>query len=133
MKKIITLIAAAAAFMAAVSCSSKKVDITGTWNVDTLYGETVPETLNAPQVILNEDMTYAGVTGVNNMMGEYTFADGAISFSEAALTKMMADSVSVAVEECYLKAISSAATASLENEVLTLKDAEGAVVMTLRK
>lgn len=135
MKFMRTILSAFAAMLGLLACTSNAViDLAGEWKVETINGNVVPETLKEPSLSFNmSDMTFSGVTGVNIYNGGFKIDNGGVTFSDGPMTKMMADSVSMAVEDSYMKAIASVKGASVDNGTLTLKDGNGNAVMTLKK
>lgn len=133
MKKIIPVFALG---MLMASCGSQQagINLSGEWKVTAINGTQVPKTLNEPAISFDtEKSTFSGVTGVNIMNGQYKLSDTKLTFSDAPTTMMMADSISMVVEETYIKALKSVTTVSEENGVITLKDNDGKSVMTLQK
>lgn len=130
-----TILSAFAAMLGLSACTSNAViDLAGEWKVETINGNVVPETLKEPSLSFNmSDMTFSGVTGVNIYNGGFKIDNGGVTFSDGPMTKMMADSVSMTVEDSYMKAIASVKGASVDNGTLTLKDGNGNAVMTLKK
>lgn len=129
---ILASLAIAAGF---ASCNtSSSLDIAGEWAVVSLNGNEVPQTMKEP--VLNIDTnanTFNGITGVNNISGDFTMKNGEVKFSDGPMTKMMGDPVSNEVEVNYIKAIMSAKTVAMENDQLVIKDGKGNTVMTLKK
>lgn len=134
MKK--TILAAAGAALLFASCAKNTttenaLNIAGEYTVVAINGEAVPATFNEVALTLT-DSTFAGCTGLNRM-GEstYTLEGNNLTFAEAPTTKMMADSVSAAVEDQFLAALHAVATVAEEEGNLALKDAEGNTVLLL--
>lgn len=131
MRKIILTIAIA---LGLASCAStQKTEVSGEWKVQTINGNALPSTMHEPELNINADKTFTGITGVNQMSGTYTLNDNSIHFNDGPMTKMAADPESMEVETNYLKAIFSAKTVANENGNLILKDADGKELMKLSK
>lgn len=138
MKTVHMILVALVMAFAMVSCATKgadmNVNVAGEWKVVSLNGNDVPETMNAPA--LNFDMDeqmYSGATGANLLNGSFTCENGNLTLGEAALTQMMADSISMVVEGQFLKAVSAVKTVSYDNGSLLLKDENGNILMVLSK
>lgn len=136
-KNILTIMAIS---LGLASCTTQtkpelNLNLNGEWKVITLAGEAVPETLNKPQITFDvANKSFSSNTGVNTLNGSFTQdPEGNISFSDGPMTRMMGDSVSMAVEDNFVKAIAAAKTVSEADGTLSLKDADGKVVMTLKK
>ncbi|MGN0032398.1 MAG: META domain-containing protein [Candidatus Limimorpha sp.] len=100
--------------------------ISGKWIVKSINGKEIPATMNIPSLTLNtEDNTYHGVTGVNYLNGDFELKAGTISFSDAPMTRMMGDPVSMEVESDYLHAISNAFSLKMKNNTLMIGDKDG--------
>lgn len=133
MKKKIIL-AATALVMGMASCDNtpKTMDINGDWKVATIAGEEVPETMEEATLSFDaSNNSYHGVTGVNLINGEYELKEGNLTLSEGAMTRMMGDSISDAVEIKYISAIHAVTTVAEEEGKLLLMDSEGNTLMTL--
>ena len=138
MKKINTLLAASMLMLGAACQSTNNnaaaTSIDGEWKVTTLNGQEVPETMKEPTLSFNEaEQTYNGVTGINSISGNYTQENGSVSFSDGPMTKMAADSVSMEVENSYVKALLTAKTLTEEDGTLLLKDENGNTLMSLTR
>ena len=136
-KNILTIMAIS---LGLASCTTQtkpelNLNLNGEWKVITLAGEAVPETLNEPQITFDvANKSFSSNTGVNTLNGSFTQdPEGNISFSDGPMTRMMGDSVSMAVEDNFVKAIAAAKTVTEADGTLSLKDADGKVVMTLKK
>lgn len=133
MKKKIIL-AATTLVMGMASCDNtpKTMDINGDWKVATIAGEEVPETMEEATLSFDaSNNSYHGVTGVNLINGEYELKEGNLTLSEGAMTRMMGDSISDAVEIKYISAIHAVTTVAEEEGKLLLMDIEGNTLMTL--
>lgn len=122
--------------MGACSVQSKNnsAQINGEWQVVELYGQPIPECLNTPTLTLNDSTSlFGGATGANEMTGHYQIKHDTITFLEGGVTLMMADSVSMEVENNYLQAIGQTRTFAVEGDDLMMKDPEGNTIITLKK
>lgn len=134
------ILTAMAIALCASSCSttqtpSTTLNLEGEWKVITLNNETIPATMSAPMLtFITTDNTFSGVTGVNIINGSYTLdKEGNLTFSDGPTTKMMGDSISMVIEDAYIKAIAAVKSVNDNAGTLELKDATGKVVMTLSK
>lgn len=135
MKKITKIIPALAFSLTMSSCAvhTAGVNLSGDWKVTTINGTQVPETMSEPTLSFTGKRSFSGVTGVNVMNGKYKLSGNKLRFSDAPITRMMADPVSMQVEDSYIKALQDASTVSEDNGTLILKDKSGKAVMTLKK
>ena len=93
--KAITAIIAGALTLAACSGGNDSAALQGTWNIETMTGiDNVKAAWKQPSISFDTaESTYSGVAGANLLNGGYKAKDGSISFGDAAMTRMMADSI----------------------------------------
>lgn len=135
MKKLTKIIPTLAISMAVSSCAVHTfgVNLSGDWKVTSINGTAVPETMSEPTLSFTGKRSFSGVTGVNVMNGKFKHSGSKLKFNDAPITRMMADPVSMQVEDSYIKALQNASTVSEDNGTLILKDKSGKAVMTLKK
>ena len=100
------------------------------WTLATLNGEAVPAD---PQVTLNfgQDGSAAGTDGCNRYNIGYTVDGDAITFAPAGASTMMACPEPIMTQaQAYMGALTTTATFTVENDTLTLFDANGTAVAT---
>jgi heat shock protein HslJ len=73
----------------------------------------------------------AGFSGCNRFRGTYTFANGALTLSPLASTRMACPPDKMDTERKVLQLLQSTTTADATHTTLVLKDAGGAVLATL--
>lgn len=114
--------------------NSNTPDINGNWKVETIFNDSMPNTLNEACISFDtEKLTYSANTGVNSINGEYNIKEDTLTFAEGAMTQMMGDSISMIVEQKFVKVLQETKTISTHNNTLTLQDEKGNTLMTLRK
>ncbi|PQM75085.1 META domain-containing protein [Corynebacterium sp. J010B-136] len=78
-----------------------------------------------PHLVFAEGGAVSGSDGCNRLMGQWTVEDGVITFSQMASTMMYCESV-----DTWLR---GAVTAYVQEDVLHIRDGEGAEIGTLSK
>ena len=100
------------------------------WVVDTVVdgdaASSVPRGAEA-HAVLNEDGTFGGSTGCNQMGGRATVDDagGTIAFAEVVATKMACDEAKMALERSVLAVLDGTVTHEVEADRLTLTHPSG--------
>ncbi|MDO4461831.1 MAG: META domain-containing protein [Bacteroidia bacterium] len=139
MKSVYTILSAAAVMVGMSSCAetAKKsaLDLGGDWKVVKINETELPDSLfREPALTINMDsMAFYGVTGVNLYNGDLKVDGDSVSFSDGPMTRVMGDSISMVVEQNFVSALAAVKSASVNDSVLVLKDAENNAVMTLKK
>ncbi|GAA1615787.1 META domain-containing protein [Leucobacter chromiireducens] len=113
--KIITATLAAAALFALTGCASS-ASFVGTW---TGSGS------EAPQLEIAEDGEFSGTDGCNRLMGKAEIADDTLEFGQFASTRKFCEDV-----DTWL---STAGSATVSGDTLTVLDADGKEVGTLTR
>lgn len=135
MKKLkLAAIAFALIIMAACANTKTAPSINGEWLATELYGQPLPETLNEPSLNINDSISeFSGTTGANELGGQFVKHQDSLIFLEGAVTLMMADSVSMAVESNYVQAIGEVRTYAVEGDNLLMKNEEGTTILVFKK
>ena len=130
--KIKAFFAMAAACCLAYACSSP-VELGGAdWVFDTVNGEKVVTSEKTPFLQFNvEEGRVHGCLGVNIVNGGYTLDGNKLSFSKLASTMMAGLPADMEVESKLGAALDTVASVEVKGETMSLKDAEGKVVLTL--
>ena len=129
--KIKAIFAMAAACCLAFSCSTP-VELGGSWVIDTVNGEKVTTSEKIPFINFNEaDGRIHGCFGVNIVNGTYTLDGDKLSFGRMATTMMAGLPADMEVESKLGAALGTVASVEVKGDVMSLKDAEGNVVLTL--
>lgn len=107
--------------------------LTGEWTIESVGELAAVEEMNKPALTI-ENGQVGGQTGCNSFSGSVKCCPKSkrVKFGEMAVTKMACQETE-AQEAAILAAFANAATFALEEDVLTLKDAEDVVLMTLKK
>ena len=121
--------------MAAACCScSTPVELGGSWVIDTVNGEKVTTSEKIPFINFNEaDGRIHGCFGVNIVNGTYTLNGDKLSFGRMATTMMAGLPADMEVESKINAAAGVVASVEVKGETMSLKNAEGDVVLTLVK
>lgn len=131
--KIKAFFAMAAACCLAFSCSGP-VELGGSWVIDSVNGEKVVTGEKIPFINFNEaDGRIHGCFGVNIVNGTYTLDGDKLTFSQLASTMMAGLPADMEVESKVNAAIGTVASVEVKGENMSLKNAEGDVVLTLVK
>ena len=123
--KIKAFFAMAAACCLAFSCSAP-VELGGSWVIDTVNGEKVTTSEKI-------DGRIHGCFGVNIVNGTYTLDGDKLSFGQMATTMMAGLPADMEVENRINAAAGTVASVEVKGETMSLKNAEGDVVLTLVK
>lgn len=125
-------LAALAAWGAAAQTASDAPALDGQWRVTRIGADPAP-TRRAPFLEF-QGLTFGGRDGCNAMRGTLTRLDGrAIVFGEAATTRMACPPPTMRVADSLHEALRAARAYRIENDVLTLVDAQGGVALVARK
>lgn len=132
--KFKAIIAMAAACCMAFSCSSPVVLGGSDWVFDTACGEKVVTSEKTPFIRFDEaEGRVHGCLGVNIVNGSYTLDGKNLTFSQMASTMMAGLPSDMDVESKLGAALGTVASVEVKGETMSLKDAEGNVVLTLVK
>ena len=134
--KAITAIIAGALTLAACSGGNDSAALQGTWNIETMTGiDNVKAAWKQPSISFDTaESTYSGVAGANLLNGGYKAKDGSISFGDAAMTRMMADSITMVIERRYVELLSEVNKYQFgEDGYLILSNEDGSQSITLSK
>lgn len=134
--KAITAIIAGALTLAACSGGNDSAALQGTWNIETMTGiDNVKAAWKQPSISFDTaESTYSGVAGANLLNGGYKAKDGSISFGDAAMTRMMADSITMVIEHRYVELLSEVSKYQFgEDGCLILSNEDGSQSITLSK
>lgn len=135
---IITIMAAIAAAFALSSCCSQP-DLAGKWTVESIGGQTLSqETPGLEELPFIEfDVTEGrvhGNSGINILNSTFTQDGKSLKFGMAASTMMAGPEEAMQVERNFLDAFGRVASAKVSGkEILELSDAEGNVLMVLKR
>ena len=104
----------------------------GNWELASLAGQ--PVTLKQPATLnLSATGGASGFAGCNKYNGGYTSSSSALSFANLASTKMACDGDRAKVETAVFSALGKTASFALDSTTLTLLNAGGQPLATLRK
>lgn len=134
--KAITAIIAGALTLAACCGGNDSAALQGTWNIETMTGiDNVKAAWKQPSISFDTaESTYSGVAGANLLNGGYKAKDGSISFGDAAMTRMMADSITMVIERRYVELLSEVNKYQFgEDGCLILSNEDGSQNITLSK
>ena len=134
--KAITAIIAGALTLAACCGGNDSPALQGTWNIETMTGiDNVKAAWKQPSISFDTaESTYSGVAGANLLNGGYKAKDGSISFGDAAMTRMMADSITMVIERRYVELLSEVNKYQFgEDGCLILSNEDGSQSITLSK
>lgn len=136
MKRMLSFVAVAglvAAGIAGCSGSSSgaggaatQESVVGTWNlVDGKgpEGEVKPLADSPIELVVQEDGTFSGGSGCNNIMGTMTVVDGAVEMGAIGQTMMMCEEDVMAFEFAYTQALDDVTAGTTTADQLTLKGA----------
>ena len=99
---------------------------------DTVNGEKVVTSEKTPFIEFNEaEGRVHGCLGVNIVNGGYTLDGNNLTFSQLASTMMAGLPADMEVESKLGAALGTVASVEVKGDVMSLKDAEGNVVLTL--
>lgn len=143
MKKVFVALCMTGLLAATTSCKTSNNAATSTsalngeWKITEVNGQNITKTKNPNEAFIGFDVakkSMYGSTSCNSFFGELN-ADankGTISFGNAGSTRMMCEDIKT--EEQVLKAVNETKSYELKgSKKLTLKSADGKVLMTLQK
>lgn len=133
MKKItIGVIAMMCAF---TSCStSRDLDISGDWWVESISGAALPKTMEDAMIEFDKSSSsYHAMTGVNIINGSYRQVGDSLILEEGAMTQKMGDSISMDVESRFVIALRNTRTVKLGSNELILRGDRGEELLKLNK
>jgi heat shock protein HslJ len=114
------------------TAKAQPVSLLGKWELVTLDGQ--PVTLSrAPFIEFKSETGVAGFAGCNRFSTSYTAAAPALSFKDAVSTKMACPSEQMQAETRVFNALSKTASYQFADGTLTLLNAAGQPLATLRK
>lgn len=135
MKRILYIIPAA--MMLLSSCASQKsaYSVGGEWNVVSLNGESITPSDETPFLGFDQAKGHIyGFTGCNRLTGSINLkkmANGKPDFSQMGMTRMMCPDNKY--ERPFMDALSRVKTSEIKGNEMLLKDAQGKVIITLKK
>ncbi|WGT46015.1 META domain-containing protein [Tessaracoccus lacteus] len=109
-----------------------------TWNI-TAYNDGVSAVVSVLEgaeanLTFADDGTISGTGGCNRVLGSYTAGDGTISFGILASTQMFCGADGVMDQEAaVIAALESAATFSIEGDMLEMRTADDAIAVQLTR
>jgi heat shock protein HslJ len=103
----------------------------GKWELATLAGQ--PVTLKQPATLNLADGGASGFAGCNKYNGGYTSSGNALTFASLNSTKMACEGDRMKIETGLFNALGKTASFSLDAATLTLLNAAGQPLATLRK
>lgn len=143
MKKVFVALCMTGLLAATTSCKTSNNAATSTsalngeWKITEVNGQNITKTKNPNEAFIGFDVakkSMYGSTSCNSFFGELN-ADankGTISFGNVGSTRMMCEDIKT--EEQVLKAVNETKSYELKgSKKLTLKSADGKVLMTLQK
>lgn len=143
MKKVFVALCMTGLVAAVTSCKTSNnaatstSELNGEWKITEVNGQNITKTKNPNEAFIGFDVakkSMYGSTSCNLFFGELN-ADankGTISFGNAGSTRMMCEDIKT--EEQVLKAVNETKSYELKGgKKLTLKSADGKVLMTLQK
>jgi heat shock protein HslJ len=106
-----------------------------TWAVFEIDGQGVDasDTQRRPSIQLSADGNrVGGSTGCNRIAGTFTQDGNALRFSRLVMTRVACVPDRSAIENAFVMALEATTAQAIENQMLELRDATGAVRMRLR-
>lgn len=140
MKKVFVALCMTGLVAAVTSCKTSNnaatstSELNGEWKITEVNGQNITKTKNPNEAFIGFDVAKKSMYGCNRFFGELN-ADankGTISFGNVGSTRMMCEDIKT--EEQVLKAVNETKSYELKGgKKLTLKSADGKVLMTLQK
>lgn len=103
-----------------------------TWQAVTIKGQPTNSDVK-PDLTFDKEGKVGGSTGVNRIFGSYTIDGDKLSFGQLATTRRAGPSPLMQQESDFQQALGEVAGYSIEGGKLKLKNADGVVVMVLKK
>ena len=111
---------------------TQPLSLIGKWELASLAGQ--PVTLTRPATLnLSADGIAAGSAGCNSYTSGYTTSGSALTVTNILSTKMACEGDRMNVEVALFRALGKTASFALDATTLTLRDAAGQPLATLRK
>lgn len=135
MKKTLIAAAVAASAFLAVSCASSSINIDGEWNVVSVDGVAVPDSLEQAPLICFDSAkkTYHARPGINLVNGSYTLEGDKLTFGEGAMTRMAGPVELMNLESSIVNNMFLPLTVKLEGDTMNLCNDEGVAILVLKK
>lgn len=115
------------------SCgTAAKLDIDGKWTISSVAGVEVADSVAVPTIEFTKG-SYHAEPGVNIVNGEYSVKGDVLTMGDGRRTMMAGPQAAMQLEDKIIEIMAEPLTVSLEGEVLSLSNAEGVVVLELRK
>jgi heat shock protein HslJ len=111
--------------------SNKSADITGEWNITTVNGLSTDSVETMPFINFTDSGTVNGNASVNLFFGRYTVNADTLLLTEMGATMMSAEDMEI--EMAIMQALSQTVTFALQDSIISVKDAEGATILTLER
>lgn len=116
----------------ATMSSSGKLSLSGKWMIDSIEGKSV--VANSPAYMeFSEDNRISGNASCNRFFAKYTITGSKMTIGEAGSTRMMCAGPFSEQENRFLSALDHVDSITMENETLSLKDAQGAELIKASK
>lgn len=133
MKKLMKLVGIALVSLAVASCNTS-VDLSGKWEIAEVNGQTIEASEHTPFMEFDVDNSRVhGHTGVNIMNGSYTLDGNKLSLGKMATTMMAGPMEDMELERTILDTIEKSAKVKAADNTLQILDADGKVIMVLKK
>ncbi len=108
-------------------------NILGEWAItlaDTLATDRAEQT---PYIHFTDSGTVHGCAAVNNFFGHYATNGDTIAFTLVGTTMMMGADEDMLIEAAVLQALNTGKSIEVQDSTLTLKNAEGKALLTLKR
>ncbi len=100
--------------------ASLPAELLGRWKLVAIDGEAIAEVGTTPFVLFAEDGTVGGVGGINRFNTKVTVAEGKLSFSPAAMTKMAGPPEAMDLEDTFMNRLMSASSYAVDGDNLLM-------------
>lgn len=111
--------------------NTEKLDITGTWAIETAMGMSTASAENPTLITFDENGQINGCASVNTFMGEYKLEGEALTLSNIGMTRMLGASMDI--EDAVVKAINSVASIKVEEAKAYVLSADNDTVLVLNR
>lgn len=112
--------------------SSNDISVSGKWMIESIEGKSV--VANSPAYMeFSEDNRISGNASCNRFFGKYTLAGSRMTIGEAGSTRMMCAGPFSEQENRFLSALNRVDSIAMDNETLSLKDAQGVELIKASK
>ena len=116
-----------------VAAAVLPAELLGPWTLVAIDGGSFAEIGNAPFMIVAEDGTVGGMSGVNRFNTQVTIEEGGMSFGLAAASKMAGPPEAMKLEQNFMARLGAISTFEVEGDTLRMWAGDNEALTFVRK